>query len=390
MTVTEAGACGTPAVVTRIAGHIDAVEHDRSGLIVDGRDDMISASIVWCATTTCVRGSRQVRSTTPPASRGRRRHWATLRCSRRGAAPPAFHPEVTTARHAPRVSLRGATSVLDGLSERSRRRLGYALLALLSYVPLLLTAPGRVAADTKQYLYLDPGRLLERAPSMWDPNIGLGTVTHQNIGYLFPMGPFYWVFDVLGFPDWVAQRLWLGTIIFFAGLGVLYLMRTLGVRGPGVPAAALVYMLSPYLLDFSARISVILLPFAGLPWLLALVMRALRSGRWREPGDLRHRRADRRRRERHRARLRRPRRCAVDPVRRLGHTRGRLATRARDDSAHRRAHVGRVAVVDRGTVDPERLRPQRAQVHRDARGRLTDVDGARAVARPRVLVLLRS
>ena len=28
---------------------------------------------------------------------------------------------------------------------------------------------------------------------MWDPNIGLGTVTHQNIGYLFPMGPFYWV-----------------------------------------------------------------------------------------------------------------------------------------------------------------------------------------------------
>jgi glycosyltransferase involved in cell wall biosynthesis len=35
MTVTEAGACATPAVVTRIAGHEDAVEHGRTGLLVD-------------------------------------------------------------------------------------------------------------------------------------------------------------------------------------------------------------------------------------------------------------------------------------------------------------------------------------------------------------------
>jgi len=78
-------------------------------------------------------------------------------------------------------------------SARRRRVLGYTLLAALAYIPPLLTAPGKVAADTKQYLYLDPTRLLERAPSMWDPNIGLGTVTHQNIGYVFPMGPYYLV-----------------------------------------------------------------------------------------------------------------------------------------------------------------------------------------------------
>ena len=92
----------------------------------------------------------------------------------------------------------------------SRRWLPVGALAAVCYVPLLLTHPGQVGADTKSYLYLDPGRLLERAWSMWDPNIGLGTVTHQNIGYLFPMGPFYWVFEQLGVPDWVAQRLWLG------------------------------------------------------------------------------------------------------------------------------------------------------------------------------------
>ena len=171
----------------------------------------------------------------------------------------------------------------DHPATRSRAAFGYALLALLAYVPALLTAPGKVAADTKQYLYLDPGRLLTRAPSMWDPNIGLGTVTHQNIGYLFPMGPYYWLMERLGSPDWVAQRIWLGSLLFFAGLGVLYLLRTLGVRGPGAVVGALAFMLSPYSLHYAARISVILLPWAGLPWLLAITIRSLRTKGWRYP-----------------------------------------------------------------------------------------------------------
>ncbi len=170
------------------------------------------------------------------------------------------------------------------VAPRGLRVVGYGALAFLAYVPLLLTARGRVIADTKSYLYLDPGRLLERAPSMWDANIGLGTVTHQNIGYVFPMGPYYWVTEQLGLPDWVAQRLWLGSILLFAGLGVLFLLRTLHVRGPGVAAAAVVFMLSPYVLDFAARLSVILLPWAGLPWMVAIVIRALRDdGGWKWP-----------------------------------------------------------------------------------------------------------
>src|SRR6516162_3041009 len=127
-------------------------------------------------------------------------------------------------------------------ASRGMRRLGYLTLALLAYVPVMASSPGQVAADTKSYLYLDPGRLLSRAPSMWDPNIGFGTVTHQNIGYLFPMGPWYYAFDRLGVPDWVAQRLWLGSLVVAAGFGVLYLARTLAIRGPGVPVAALLYM----------------------------------------------------------------------------------------------------------------------------------------------------
>src|SRR5215216_1516999 len=156
-------------------------------------------------------------------------------------------------------------------------------LAAVTYLPLVFTKPGHVGADTKSYLYLDPGRLLHDAPYLWDPTIGFGTVTHQNIGYLWPMGPFYWVADTLGVPDWAAQRLWWGTIIFAAGSGVAYLLRTLGWRGPGVVAATFVYALSPYLLTLVARLSAILLPFAALPWLVALTIRTVRTKGWRYP-----------------------------------------------------------------------------------------------------------
>jgi glycosyltransferase involved in cell wall biosynthesis len=43
MTVTEAGACGTPSVATRIGGHEDAVVDGTSGLLVDSTDDMVDA-----------------------------------------------------------------------------------------------------------------------------------------------------------------------------------------------------------------------------------------------------------------------------------------------------------------------------------------------------------
>jgi arabinofuranan 3-O-arabinosyltransferase len=163
-------------------------------------------------------------------------------------------------------------------------RLRWAALAAVSYLPLLLTAPGQVAADTKAYLYLDPARLLSRAVYLWDQNVAAGTVTHQNIGYLWPMGPWFWAFDRLGLPDWIAQRLWMGTLLLVAGAGVVYLGRTIGPRVPWAwTAGAFAYLLSPYVLDYVSRISVLLLPWAALPWLVALTHLSLVRRRWREP-----------------------------------------------------------------------------------------------------------
>ncbi len=165
----------------------------------------------------------------------------------------------------------------------SRRWLELACFALLAYVPFFASSPGNVSGDTKAYLTLDPSRLLERAPYLWDPHVGMGSVPHQNVGYLFPMGPYFWLMDQIGVPDWVAQRIWLGTISLAAVLGARWLFTLLGVRRVGAIVGALVYMLTPYQLAFSARTSVLLLPWAGLPWLVGLTIRATRRAGWRDP-----------------------------------------------------------------------------------------------------------
>jgi len=173
--------------------------------------------------------------------------------------------------------------VLKPARWRPRVEPGVLLLGVLSYVPLLLTHPGRLGADTKQYLYLDPGRLLSRATSMWDPGVGLGTVTHQNIGYLFPMGPYYWIMEQIGVPDWIAQRIWMGSIFFLAGLGVRALLGSLRWSTRGRTVAMVAYAFSPYVLHYIYKHSVILLPFAALPWLIHFTIRSVRDGGWRSP-----------------------------------------------------------------------------------------------------------
>lgn len=161
-------------------------------------------------------------------------------------------------------------------------RAGLVVLGLLAYVPLLLTNPGRVGGDTKAYLTIDPAQWLSKVAWLWSPAIGAGGVTHQNIGYLWPMGPWFWLLDRFGVPMWAAQRLWLGTILFAAGLGTWWLCRRF-VSPRVAVVAAFAYMLSPYVLQYSERMSVMLLPWAGLPWLLGLTILARRQRTWRAP-----------------------------------------------------------------------------------------------------------
>ncbi len=178
---------------------------------------------------------------------------------------------------------------------RLSRRVDLIVLAVLAYVPALLSSPGRMPADTKLYLYTDPGGLIGRAASTFEPDQFAGWVPHQQITYLWPSGPWFWLFDAVSVPDWIAHRLWIGTIMFVAGAGARHCARLLGHGGAAALAAAAVYQLSPYLLPYISRTSLLLLPWAGLGWIVAAAVRATRRtaleaatsssviDRWREP-----------------------------------------------------------------------------------------------------------
>ena len=145
-----------------------------------------------------------------------------------------------------------------------------ALFAVLAYVPALIAAPGRMTADSKLYLYLDPGRLMADALGSYDPRQFAGWVPHQHISFVWPSGPWYWLFDRVGAPDWIAHRLWLGTLLVAAALGVRWCALQLGLSTMPALVAGVVYELAPYILPYVSRTSVMLLPWAGLGWIVGL------------------------------------------------------------------------------------------------------------------------
>ena len=167
--------------------------------------------------------------------------------------------------------------------QRCAQHWQFITLLVVSYLPILVTQPGKVSADTKTYLFLNPGELLSEASSLWSSSFGAGTVTHQYIGYLWPMGPYFWFMETVGIPDWLAQRFWWGSLIFLAAYGTYRLARILGIHNNFALIAALLYGLSPYGLHYLARLSGILLPWVGFPWLLLCLIRARQETGWKWP-----------------------------------------------------------------------------------------------------------
>jgi len=157
-----------------------------------------------------------------------------------------------------------------------------AVLAALAYVPALMSSPGRMPADTKLYLYLNPARLLSDSIWSFDARQFAGWVPHQIIAYLWPTGPWYTALQAIGVPDWVSHRLWIGTLMLAAGTGVAWAARRLGLGAPAAFTAGAVYQLSPYLVPYISRTSSMLLPWAALGWVVGLTVGAATRTRWRD------------------------------------------------------------------------------------------------------------
>lgn len=155
--------------------------------------------------------------------------------------------------------------------------------AALSYVPLFLSHHGQLHADTKLYLGEDPAGLISRSWFAWDSSQFGGFIPHQAIAYLWPSGPFYLLCDVIGIPQWITQRLWLGTLFFVATTGIYAFVRWISFSRSAACIAATVFLFSPYVLAYQSRTSSMLLPWAGLGWLCYFTARGIRSHSWLWP-----------------------------------------------------------------------------------------------------------
>ena len=82
---------------------------------------------------------------------------------------------------------------------------------LASFGLAFAQSPGQLSFETKVDLHVEPLRFLGSVLSVWSPTGDLGHVqSGQYVGYLFPMGPFFAFGRLLGLPDWLVDRLWLG------------------------------------------------------------------------------------------------------------------------------------------------------------------------------------
>ncbi len=143
----------------------------------------------------------------------------------------------------------------------------------------MVQEPGFVVPDTKVDLVEAPGGFLSRALHLWDGTADFGQLQNQAYGYLWPMGPFFALGDLLQVPGWVVQRSWLGLVLVVAFLGVARLSRALGVRSDlACVLGGLAYALSPRMLTVLGPISIEAWPGALAPWvLLPLVIGAERG-----------------------------------------------------------------------------------------------------------------
>ncbi len=151
----------------------------------------------------------------------------------------------------------------------------FASLALLAF----MQAPGRIVADTKIDMPLAPWQFLGRATHLWDGLSSFGQLQNQAYGYLWPMGPFFGLAEMVAMPPWITQRLWWTLLLALAFFGVVKLAQALGIGTPGAQvAAAYAFVLTPRVATLLGASSIELWPTALMPWVLLVLVRGTQGG----------------------------------------------------------------------------------------------------------------
>ncbi|WP_433252535.1 alpha-(1-_3)-arabinofuranosyltransferase domain-containing protein [Streptosporangium sp. CA-135522] len=156
----------------------------------------------------------------------------------------------------------------DAGPARLRHRLHLLAGCLLLGAIAFNTSPGQVISETKLDMALNPLGFLARAVHLWDGAF-FGHLQNQAYGYLFPMGPFYALFQALDMPPWNIQRLWMTLVLCAAFLGVERVARAMDIGTPATRVlAGLAYALAPHAITLIGVNSSEFQPSAALPWIL--------------------------------------------------------------------------------------------------------------------------
>src|SRR4051794_41596940 len=122
------------------------------------------------------------------------------------------------------------------MSAAARDRAIALALTAGAFVLAIVQRPGRLIADTKVDLYVDPVDFVSRVASAWTPTGQLGHVFGgQYGGYLFPMAPWFALGDLAGLPMWLVHPLWVRGGVPGAAPRAVGVVRALGgpPRGAG-------------------------------------------------------------------------------------------------------------------------------------------------------------
>ena len=164
-------------------------------------------------------------------------------------------------------------------TEAGRTWLRIAACCLLLTGLAFIQTPGFQLADTKFDLVVDPSGFLGRATHLWDGQGAFGQLQNQAYGYLWPMGPFFALFDLLNLEPWAIQRLWHAVVLGTAFVGAARVSRALGVRTDfACLAAGFAYALSPRMLSLLGSISIEVWPSAVAPWVLLPLIHGAQRG----------------------------------------------------------------------------------------------------------------
>jgi arabinofuranan 3-O-arabinosyltransferase len=202
------------------------------------------------------------------------------------AGDTLMEPPPTTSEHASMPlqsrasSLRGIWSAARGTSARLGRI--YLLVIFLCFLAVCFAqAPGLIQFDTSLPVVLSPVSYFGTFLHLWNPTVFGGTMV-QGAGFLVPQGLFFIGTHLLHVPPWVAQRIWLATLMTIGAWGVIRLAEALGIghRWARVLAGA-AYCVAPLMVVWVTTTGD-MLAVVLLPWVLVPLVAGSRAGSTRQ------------------------------------------------------------------------------------------------------------